>query len=95
MISVKDIMVILDKIPIWKQLIGLPSRIEALEKRVSELESKGITTGDSCPKCKAKTFELISTAPDPLFGEMGVQKRLYKCSACGFEESKNVDTFAS
>jgi hypothetical protein len=95
LVSVKDIIVILDNIPIWKQLKELPAKLEALEKRVAELENKVTLTADNCPKCKAKTFELLSTAPDPVFGEMGVQKRLYQCSACGFEESKSVDTFSS
>jgi hypothetical protein len=52
---------LLDKIPIWKQLKELPQRVESLEKRIAELENKPISTGDVCPKCKNKTFELIST----------------------------------
>lgn len=95
MLSAKDIMVVLENIPKWKQLISLPEKLEALEKRVAELESKQTLTGDSCPKCKGKSYELISSQPDPTFGQMGVVQRLHKCSLCGFEETKSVDTFTS
>ena len=91
--SVKDIIAILDKVPLWKQLKELPGKVEALEKRVAELEGAPESTGEMCPRCKRDTFELISTEPDPVFGQMGVQQRLYQCSSCAFEERKSVDTF--
>ena len=94
-VSVKDIISILDKIPIWKQLKELPGRVEELEQRLALLENKPVSTGDICPKCKNETFELISTEPDPLMGQMGIQLRKYKCSSCNFEESKSIDTFSS
>jgi len=91
MISISDMLNILDKIPIWKQLKALPAKVEALEKRIAELESKPSSNDDICPKCKQKTFELISSQKDETFGELGVYERLYRCSSCGFEETKLVD----
>jgi hypothetical protein len=91
-ISISDMLALLDKIPIWKQLKELPQRVESLEKRIAELENKPISTGDVCPKCKNKTFELISTRKHPVFGDAGVHERFYKCSKCEFEETKTADT---
>lgn len=39
MISVDDVLKILDRIPIWKNLAALPAKVAALEKRVAELET--------------------------------------------------------
>jgi ribosomal protein L37AE/L43A len=68
--------------------------VEALEQRITALKNTPVATGDVCPKCKQKTFELMSTEPVPIIGQLGVQKRVYKCPSCSFEESKSVDTFS-
>lgn len=56
-----------------------------------KLHSLTSAPGELCPKCNNRTFELISTKPHPLFGEVGAKEREYKCSGCGFEESKLID----
>jgi len=91
-ISIGDMLALLDKIPIWKQLKELPEKIESLEKRIGELENKPVPTGDVCPKCKKETFELVSNKKHPTFGEVGVYERYYKCSNCEFEETKTIET---
>ncbi|WP_417560145.1 hypothetical protein [Marinomonas sp.] len=48
-------------------------------------------TGEKCPKCNNRTFEIISTKPHKIFGDMGAKEREYRCSGCGFEESKLID----
>lgn len=48
-------------------------------------------TGERCPKCNNRTFEIVSTKPHPIFGEMGAKEREYKCSGCGFAESSFVE----
>ena len=85
--SVTDILALLDKIPIWKDLKRMPARINELEKRLAALESKHEPSLKTCPKCGTGTFALVSTERDPIFGEMGVQNRLYRCTECGFSES--------
>ena len=82
-----NILKFLRDIPEWNELIKLPQKVKDLEDRIKALESPD-TSFDLCPKCKKKTFELISSAPHPIMGEMGVLERTYKCSSCGFEEKK-------
>ena len=91
MISISDMLTLLDRIPLWGQLKALPNRVNELEKRIAELESKPSSNDEICPKCKQKTFELISSQKDKTFGPLGVYERTYKCSSCGFEEAKLLD----
>lgn len=49
------------------------------------------TSGELCPKCNNRTFEIISTKPHPTFGDLGAKERLYQCTGCGFQESKLID----
>ena len=48
-------------------------------------------TGERCPKCNNLTFEIISTKPHEIFGDLGTKEREYKCSGCGFNESKLIE----
>ena len=59
-----------------------------LKEKIHSLTS---STGETCPKCKQRTFELISSKPHPEFGDLGAKQREYKCSSCNFEESKFVE----
>lgn len=56
-----------------------------------KLHSLTSATGERCPKCNNRTFEIVSTKPHPIFGEMGAKEREYKCSGCGFAESNFVE----
>jgi len=55
------------------------------------LQSLKTASGERCPKCNYRTFELISTRPHPVFGDIGTKERLYKCSSCEFEETKLIE----
>jgi transposase-like protein len=89
--TVSEILSLLEKIPQWKKLMEMPSKLEALEKRIAVLE-KGIAGGaDVCPRCTKTDFRLISSRPHPVFGDMGTKERLYRCGQCGFEETKTVN----
>jgi DNA-directed RNA polymerase subunit RPC12/RpoP len=54
------------------------------------LHSLTSATGERCPKCNNRTFQIVSTKPHKIFGDMGAKEREYKCSACGFTESNFV-----
>ena len=58
-----------------------------LKQRIKEIE---VAQGDPCPKCRKRTFELVSSKPDIIFGEARGIRRLYKCSSCGFSEEKLI-----
>lgn len=69
------------------KMADLISENAQLKESIHSLTS---ATGESCPKCNNRTFEIISTRPHPTFGDMGAKERDYKCSSCGFEESKII-----
>lgn len=52
--------------------------------KVRSLES---LDSEPCPKCRKRTWELISSAPDKVFGRLGGTRRNYRCSECNHSES--------
>lgn len=70
------------------KIADLISENAELKEKIRSLTS---ATGERCPKCNNLTFEIISTKPHRIFGNMGAKEREYKCSGCGFAESKLID----
>lgn len=87
MSMLKDVLDALDRIPVWKRMQQMPAEIEALRARVEQLEARlRSATGDQCPKCRAMSFELIETRPEPEpWGSMGAMETVRRCSACAYE----------
>jgi len=77
-------------IPVWNDLVKLPAKVAELEKRLEALERPD-NSFDMCPKCKKATYELISSVPHPLFGDVGSKLRTYKCKKCDFSEEIQYD----
>lgn len=69
------------------KIADLVAENAGLKEKIHSLTS---ATGERCPKCNNRTFVIISTKPHPVFGEAGAKEREYKCSACGFAESKLI-----
>ena len=69
---------------IQEENITLRNRVLELESRVRNLESD---TGEPCPRCRKKTWIVVSSEPDQTFGDLGGIRRVYECSGCGFTES--------
>jgi regulator of replication initiation timing len=59
-----------------------------LQTRVKELENQ---EGEPCPKCRQRTWELVSSKPNQEFDFAGVLDRIYKCSSCEFSETHMYD----
>lgn len=79
MISVSDILKLLEQIPVWKTISALPKRIEALEARVAQLEaSKSARPENKCAICGEATRVVRETA-HPVFGQMGVKIHELEC----------------
>ncbi|WP_027234700.1 ABC transporter C-terminal domain-containing protein [Leisingera caerulea] len=80
MISVSDILKILDKAPIWTTLKEMPQRIEALEARVAELEAKPAKAEhlETCELC-GKPAKVTDLKDHPHFGTFGVKLRTVTC----------------
>ena len=86
-VSVSDILKLLEQIPIWKAVAGLPKRVAELERKVAALEAaaKGGAqrpTGRECPVCGAE-MRVTAETPDPTFGVLGVKLHSLKCGECG------------
>ena len=82
----EDVLRALERIPAWKRLQSAPQEIEQLKARVAALKQRlAQPAGDSCPKCRAMTFMLQQTVPEPgPFGELGAMQDEYSCSSCGY-----------
>ncbi|WP_299864457.1 hypothetical protein [uncultured Hoeflea sp.] len=85
MISVSDILKLLDKIPQWKALGELPDRMAVMEERLAALEanSKSGDAPDPCPACGAQ-LAFKGERPDPVMGVVGIKERSFACADCGY-----------
>jgi len=93
MISLNDILSALKLWPKWKHIESAVERVDVLEKRVSELESRlARCPGEACPKCGELSFRAAQSNPhyDSGFRELGVIIRHMKCEKCGFTEDHTV-----
>lgn len=70
------------------KILELVTENTELKEKLSSISS---ATGELCPKCNNRTFEIISTKPHNIFGDLGSKEREYKCSSCGFEETKFIE----
>lgn len=89
----EDIMKTLERIPTWKRLQDMPDALARLEQRVQQMEAQlGPDAGDRCPKCKARTLQLMESHPHPTFGRLGVLEDSLLCSNCGHAEMRRRET---
>lgn len=84
MLGLSDILRLLDHWPKWKDLTGLPARVQALEERLKALEASKPPSPTDCPAGHG-AMAFVSERPDPTFGVVGVKLRLWRCPTCGFE----------
>ncbi len=83
MLTVSDMLKILDNVPVWKTLVTLPRRVEALEKRLAALEAKPAAPDwKTCARCGG-AMAVTAEKPDPVFGDAGKKIFDLRCGACG------------
>jgi len=85
-ISVSDILKLLDKIPQWRALGELPGRMAELESRIAKLEAPATKPGrnsDPCPMC-GEPLKMTGEKKDPTFGRFGVMNRSFTCTGCDY-----------
>ncbi|HCG7042105.1 TPA: hypothetical protein NJ307_004383 [Vibrio parahaemolyticus] len=70
------------------KIAELVSENAELKEKLNDLTS---ASGEICPKCRNRTYEIKSTKPHPVFGDLGTKERLYECSACKFSETKLIE----
>lgn len=69
------------------KLAGVLEENINLKQQIQKLKN---VDGEPCPRCHKRGWEIIDSKPDPLMGEVGVLRRTYKCSICGFSEAHTV-----
>ena len=88
-------MKILDQIPIWKTLSGLPKRLADMEERVMLLESQHqvppAVPGEPCASCGARSLRRTSRikATSGPFAVFGRFNEVWTCSSCGVTEERD------
>jgi hypothetical protein len=92
-VSVSDILKLLDKWPLWKRLTALPDRVDALEARIAELEGKRAksTWPGVCALCGERLRPISAEQPHPTFGEFGMKIVEMECSGCGKRSTREFD----
>ena len=76
---------------VWQRIEATPERLDKLEARLTELESKlKRAPGEACPSCGALEFRVTKSETDQVFGILGGSRRYMKCNECGFAEDKIV-----
>lgn len=82
MISLKDLLALLDRYEDWKRIKELPDRVEELEARIAQLE-KGPPNPNLryCPKCDA--YEGRPDGPPRLLAGGKKTMQYFRCKSCG------------
>lgn len=90
MAVVSDIVDLLKRWDVWRRVEQTPDRVDALEKRVGELESRlKKAPGEACPSCGDLSFRIAkSEAAQAPFAVLGARSYHWKCQACGYEDTK-------
>lgn len=63
----------------------LKDEIQSLRKELAELSQSSLP---SCPKCGRPSFSLKESERDRVMGVVGMFRRLYECTRCGFSENR-------
>ncbi len=89
-----DMLQAFDRWEEWKAMRAAPKRIDALEKRVSDLETELARRpkAEACPICGSE-FKVTHVRKHPQLGNFGVQIRELGCSnaECGHIEERVHD----
>lgn len=90
MAVVADIVELLRRWDIWRRVEQTPDRVDALEKRVAELEARlKKAPGEACPSCGDLDFRITkSEGVGGPFAVMGARNYHWKCQSCGYEDVK-------
>lgn len=90
MAMVGDIVELLKRWDVWRRVEQTPDRVDALEKRVGELESRlKKAPGEACSSFGDFSFRIAkSEEAEGPFAVFGTRNYHWKCQACGYEDKK-------
>ena len=74
----------------WKKVAETPARIDALEKRLAELEKKlQRAPGSACPSCGALAFRIErSEQAQGALRHVGARLHYWVCKECGYTDKR-------
>ena len=93
MITLGDIVGLLDKLKFWQDLKTLPGRMAEMEKRLALLEgTKARPDRPACPICETGTMRTAKVEPHPISGDLGGQLHSLSCenATCGHTETREI-----
>ncbi len=85
MLTINELIKLLEKAPLWKRHAPLPDKVAELECRVAALETHlaDRTSGAYCEHCGSGNVKRIGAVPDPAFGDVfGDKLPKYRCENC-------------
>ncbi len=65
--------------------LTLRSEVKSLRDRLASLAQSSLP---NCPRCGKPAFSLKESNEDCLMGAVGMFRRLYECTECGFRENR-------
>ena len=89
MSRLEHILQVLEKWPTWERMREAPDRVDALEKRLAELEGR-LAPGEACPTCGAPELRVVGSRSALGVAGTVVGVNRLQCAACGFEEERTV-----
>jgi hypothetical protein len=86
--GLSDMVALLDRWSVWKDVRTNADKVPALEERIAALEERlARAPGAACPKCGALEFRTEKTVPTAgPFRAVGAIDRHLKCGACDHTE---------
>ncbi len=95
--NLKDLNELLEKVAVWKRMVGAPEWIDELEARLQALETQitvtlqgGGGTGDTCPYCNTPKGQIFRIEKDTVFGDIGGRMHYFECTACNKYYNRQV-----
>ena len=91
MIALRDLLALLDKVPVWKSMKEIPDRVDKLEQRIADLESRlSRAPGEACPACGEYAMRLHTKGR--VVGSFPMERRtdVWECGACGHKDEKQI-----
>lgn len=90
----EELNTLLERIPVWRQLVALPERVATLEARIAALEAQlAGKTGALCPICNAPDFKRVGTDAANPMAAIGFTTDVFQCGSCGHREQRHRDAF--
>jgi len=92
----EELNTLLERIPVWRQLVALPERVKTLEARLAAIEAQLLgKAGALCPICNAPEFKRVGTDNSNPMAALGFTTDLFQCGSCGHREQRHRDAMQS